>query len=75
MRVLVSLNLTTKRSAVPCCGLWSKDYEVRGRRYVAEEGIVRDRKVVVEFSDFDTAIACYHSPDYQAAKAIRMANA
>ena len=28
---------------------------------------------VVEFKDYETALACYRSPDYQAAKAIRNA--
>ena len=48
---------------------------VRGGRYKDPEGRSRDRNVVVEFKDFQTAIACYDSPEYQAARAIRMANA
>ena len=39
------------------------------------EGVSRDRNVVVEFADCDTALACYGSAEYQAAKAIRNANA
>src|SRR5262249_36234790 len=35
------------------------------------EGGARDRNVVVEFADRATAAACYQSPEYQAAKAIR----
>jgi uncharacterized protein (DUF1330 family) len=31
----------------------------------------RDRNMVVEFKDLATAKACYQSPQYQAAKAIR----
>ena len=48
---------------------------VRGGRYVAKEGQARDRNVVVEFADYDTAVACYHSPEYQVAQKIRAANA
>ncbi|MEM8822665.1 MAG: DUF1330 domain-containing protein [Pseudomonadota bacterium] len=50
-------------------------FHVRGGRYVAPEGASRDRNVVVEFSSFDTALACYDSPEYSAARAIRQANA
>jgi uncharacterized protein (DUF1330 family) len=35
------------------------------------EGSARDRNVVVEFKDSATAFACYQSPEYQAARAIR----
>lgn len=48
---------------------------VRGGRYTAPEGIARDRNVVVEFKDYDTALRCYHSPEYADARKIRMANA
>ena len=44
---------------------------VRGGRAVAPETEQRDRHVVVEFPDFDAALACYHSEDYQRAAAIR----
>jgi uncharacterized protein (DUF1330 family) len=39
------------------------------------EGSSRERNVVVEFRDYATALACYRSPEYQSAKAIRNANA
>ena len=35
------------------------------------EGNARERNVVVEFKDRATAFACYRSPEYQAARAIR----
>lgn len=44
---------------------------VRGGPYEALEGEARARNVVVEFPDFETAQACWHSPEYQAAYAIR----
>jgi uncharacterized protein (DUF1330 family) len=45
---------------------------VRGGRYEAPEGTPRSRNVVLEFEDYETAVACYHSPEYQAAKALRL---
>ena len=35
------------------------------------EGDARERNVVVEFADRETATACYRSAEYQEAKAIR----
>lgn len=48
---------------------------VRGGRHEAPEGTPRSRNVVLEFQDYDTALACYHSPEYQAAKALRVDHA
>jgi uncharacterized protein (DUF1330 family) len=39
---------------------------VRGGKFNAMEGTSRSRNVVIEFSDYDTAMACYNSPEYQA---------
>ena len=47
----------------------------RGGRYEAKEGSSRERNVIVEFADYATAVACYQSPEYQAAKTIRNAHA
>ena len=44
---------------------------VRGGTAEAKEGSHRSRNVVIEFADYATALACYHSPDYAAAKAFR----
>lgn len=44
---------------------------VRGGRVEALEGAARQRNVVIEFDSFEQAMACYHSPEYQKAKAIR----
>jgi len=35
------------------------------------EGEASERNVVVEFSDRETALACYRSPEYRAARTIR----
>ncbi|MDB5484554.1 MAG: hypothetical protein JWR73_1222 [Tardiphaga sp.] len=39
---------------------------VRGGRFTAVEGASRGRNVVIEFKDYETALACYNSPEYQA---------
>ncbi|MBA85191.1 MAG: hypothetical protein CML69_10700 [Rhodobacteraceae bacterium] len=39
----------------------------RAARYVQLEGKERPRNVVARFPDVDTAVACYHSPEYQEA--------
>lgn len=45
---------------------------VRAGRHEVMEGATRARQVVIEFADYETALACYHSPAYQAAKALRI---
>jgi uncharacterized protein (DUF1330 family) len=40
-------------------------FMTRGGRFEAREGASRSRNVVLEFKDYDTALACYHSPEYQ----------
>ena len=44
---------------------------VRGGPQQVREGRLRPRTVVIEFADLATAVACYESPEYQAAKALR----
>ena len=44
---------------------------VRGGQYEAPEGTPRARNVVIEFADYQTAVACYRSPEYAVAKAFR----
>jgi uncharacterized protein (DUF1330 family) len=43
----------------------------RGGRYEQVEGRERARNVVIEFASLQAAQDCYHSPEYQAARAIR----
>ncbi len=43
----------------------------RGGFYYPLEGKSRSRNVVLEFKDVQTALACYDSPEYQDALAIR----
>ena len=52
-------------------GKYGARFVVRGGRFEAPEGTPRARNVVIEFKDYDTALACYHSPEYARAKAFR----
>jgi len=40
-------------------------YVVRGGKHTGVEGQARSRNVVIEFADYDAAMACYNSPEYQ----------
>ncbi|MEO0914510.1 MAG: DUF1330 domain-containing protein [Pseudomonadota bacterium] len=62
-------------AAKPAFEKFGARFLVRGGQHRAMEGLTRPRNVVVEFDSFDTAIACYESPEYTAARAIRQANA
>ena len=44
---------------------------VRGGDHEIREGQMKSRTVVIEFPSYDAAKACYDSPEYQAAKALR----
>jgi uncharacterized protein (DUF1330 family) len=44
---------------------WGGRFVVRAGKHTAVEGQARSRNVVIEFPDYDTALACYHSPEYQ----------
>ncbi|MCB1501584.1 MAG: DUF1330 domain-containing protein [Bauldia sp.] len=48
---------------------------VRGGKYEVLSGAARDRNVVIEFKDFETALACYRSPEYQFALSERAQSA
>jgi uncharacterized protein (DUF1330 family) len=58
-------------AARPAFHKFGAKFIVRGGPFETREGNARDRNVVVEFRDHQTAIACYDSPEYQAAKIIR----
>lgn len=45
---------------------------IRGGHQIQREGDLRTRSVVVEFADLATAQACYDSPEYQTALALRL---
>src|SRR3954453_9251258 len=44
---------------------------VRAGRHEAREGAARARNVVIEFPSYEQALACYDSPEYQRALALR----
>jgi uncharacterized protein (DUF1330 family) len=46
-------------------------FVIRGGPQEVMEGAQRPRTVVIEFADVETARACYMSPEYQRAKALR----
>ena len=52
-------------------GKYGARFIVRGGRFEAPEGTPRARNVVLEFKDYETAVACYHSPEYTTAKGFR----
>jgi uncharacterized protein (DUF1330 family) len=58
-------------AARPAFEKFGANFIVRGGAYDVMEGTARDRNVVVEFRDRATAMACYQSPEYQAARTIR----
>ena len=46
---------------------------VRAGRNELKEGALRSRRVVIEFADYATALACYQSEEYRRAQALREA--
>lgn len=46
-------------------------FVVRGGAQEVREGAAKGRTVVIEFDSVEMARACYESPEYQAAKALR----
>ena len=50
-------------------------FVVRAGRHEAIEGTCRSRLVVIEFPDYETALACYRSPEYRHAAAMRHGHA
>jgi uncharacterized protein (DUF1330 family) len=58
-------------AAGPAFQKFGAKFIVRGGPFETREGSSRDRNVVVEYKDLATAVACYDSQEYQAAKVIR----
>lgn len=46
---------------------------VRGGRSTSPETPAGNRQVIVEFDSYETALACYNSPEYQEALKLRRA--
>ena len=49
-------------------------FVVRAGKFTGVEGQSRSRNVVIEFPDYETAMACYRSPEYQDNIKVRQAH-
>jgi uncharacterized protein (DUF1330 family) len=49
-------------------------FVVRGGKFDPVEGQSRARNVVIEFPDYETALACYNSPEYRDNIKVRVAH-
>jgi uncharacterized protein (DUF1330 family) len=43
----------------------------RAGQFEAVEGMARSRNTILEFPSYQAAVDCWHSPEYQAVKALR----
>jgi uncharacterized protein (DUF1330 family) len=57
--------------ATPAYHKYGAKFLVRGGKCEAVEGPGRSRNVVIEFDSYEQAMACYRSPEYQAAAEFR----
>ena len=57
----------------PAFERYNAKFRARGGRTEALEGKNRARNVLIEFASMEDALACYNSPEYTAARAIRQA--
>ncbi len=48
---------------------------IRGGQFESMEGAARSRNVVIEFKDYETALACYRSPEYRSLVELRAPHA
>jgi uncharacterized protein (DUF1330 family) len=59
-------------TAKPAFERYGAKFLARGGDHQAMEGKGRPRNVIIEFPSLQAAKDCYNSPEYQAAKAIRV---
>lgn len=59
-------------TAKPAFEKYGANFLARGGACHVLEGQARRRNVVIEFPSLQAALDCYNSPEYQAAKAIRL---
>jgi uncharacterized protein (DUF1330 family) len=52
-------------------GKYGARFLVRGGQNAVKSGALKDRHVVIEFDSYAKALACYDSPEYSRAAAIR----
>ena len=60
-----------KRANAVAFAKYGAKFVVRGGQQEIREGNNRARTVVLEFQDYEMALACYNSPEYKKALAIR----
>ena len=58
-------------AAEPAYRKYGAKFLVRGGQCEAVEGPGRARNVIIEFESYERAMACYRSPEYQAAAEFR----
>lgn len=58
-------------AARPAFEKYGANFLARGGAFERLEGEVRARNVVIEFPSLQSAVDCYHSPEYQIAAKIR----
>jgi uncharacterized protein (DUF1330 family) len=63
------------RADGPVFRKYGAHFLVRGGSSETVEGRLRARHIVIEFKDYATALACYRSPEYQNARALRLPHA
>ena len=61
--------------AGPVVASFGGRFIARGGRSVVIEGNMPGRTVILEFKDYDTAVACWNSAEYAHAKSLRAAHA
>jgi len=59
------------QTATPAFQRHKAKFLARGGRTEVLEGKARARNVIIEFPSMEEALACYNSPEYTAARAIR----
>lgn len=79
---MIHVNVTNARNCAeyvrldtPVIESFGGRFIARGGRSLTPESPQKDRHVIVEFPDYEAALACYRSEEYQRATAIRRANA
>jgi uncharacterized protein (DUF1330 family) len=50
---------------------YDAQFLVRAGQFEVVEGIARSRNIILEFPSYQAAVDCWHSPEYQAVKALR----
>ncbi|MEO1280278.1 MAG: DUF1330 domain-containing protein [Pseudomonadota bacterium] len=59
-------------AAAPVFARYGAVFQARGGRYEPVEGLARERHIIIQFPNYDLALACYHDPEYQEAARIRL---